>query len=719
MILSIKHLNKYLPDISLTSSVEQDLNNLGFEVESVSAFSNVKGLKFAKVLKVYDNPNAPKLDVVELQLADQKITIQTKSKVLKQGDLTICFPEGASRGEQVFASVTLQGYPSQGMLASWSEIGYNYSLLTNKDEILVLPENFALLNEDPIVKLGLDDLIVEISPTTNRNDANSYYTIAKELGAYYGCKVEFPKLNIIPNLQTKITSTANKAQELMFFEVKGVKETTLEEKMLLAKHQIDTNFNWAVNLTNLCLIETGAPAHVYDRQKIKNNLYCDYFSGQTTILGNKEVELNNVLTIFDEEKAISLACTMGLEQTKVDLDSNTFVFEVGVFNSAAIRHNNKEIKMLSNSGMQGSRPISQEIAHRGIEFLQNNCNGLLYSSVIGKQEKLPKKAINFDFSMLKLYAGTNNIDQFKLAIKQLERLDFEFIENSILIPNYRYDIEIFPDIIEEIFRFYSYDNFKEKSIKNNPIVINEINNFKTLCSFKGYDEVKTFTLVSKTKSAFNPFEFKESIPLVTFVSKEREMIRNSIVSSLQEVIEYNQKRKLTDIDIFESGMINDNILVVGFASTTKSFEIFSKDILDLLALEVQFVPFNNNDQIHPNVSAKIMYQNKMIGWIGKLHPQFDTTDAYYAEFMHIKDKTNILKFSLVNLEPLKILDLTFELKLHEHIQKQVNLLHTQAEIFQIKQIDSFHNLKTNTKFITLRISANNKEIEKLVNIYNK
>ncbi|VEU76077.1 phenylalanine--tRNA ligase subunit beta [Mycoplasmopsis columboralis] len=719
MILSLNHLNKYLPKKKLTIEVEKDLNALGFEVEYIKPFSDAKGLRFAEVLDVQPNPNTDKLDVVKLKLSDKEITIQTNNKILKPGDLTVCFVEGSSKGEHVFAPIKLQGVISEGMFASWSEMGYDWTLLSEKDQVLVLDKDFASLSDNADEKFGLTDYLIEISTTANRNDANSYYTIASELAAYYQTEVKIEHNPVVESFTSNLKVNKQEAKELMFLEVEGKKKTSLDECLLLAKHQIDSKFNWAINLTNLCLLETGAPAHVYPKEKITSTLSAQLYSGKTTILGNKEVEVENVLAIKHNDEVVSLACVMGIEEFKVTEQSDNFVFEIGVFDPKLVRHGAKEIKILSNSANQGSRVISKEIALRGMQYLQSKAHNLRYSNIVGADFELTKQQIPFDEEKLKLYSGMSDLNVFEVPKQQLKTLGFEFDNDVVKVPNYRYDVTIFADIIEELFRFYSYDNFAPAKFKNAPIKTQQRNIFKNLLASKGYDETRTFTLVSEQKAQFNPFNFNCSVKLLTFVSKEREVIRNSLAISLQEVIQYNQKRKLTNLNIFEKGMINDNVYVNSLASTTKNYYQFAQDVLDLINQEVTLVPFKDNEFIHPNSSAKILNsQNEMIGWIGKIHPKYDDTDAFYAEFLDQKDN-HASKFNSISYDPYKTLDLTFELNVQDNIATKVTEIKSIAKVFEIVQIDDFYKKETNTRFVTLRSLATAEEIEKIDKHFNK
>ncbi|QKT05455.1 phenylalanine--tRNA ligase subunit beta [Mycoplasma sp. OR1901] len=756
MLLSLNHINKFFSNKKLThQEVETALNNLGIEVENTEKFSDVEGVLFAKVLSVKLNPNSDRLDMVSLQTKNGIIQIQTTNRILKEGDFITCFPVGAKKGDFVFGAKKLKGEISEGMMAAWSELGYQYDLLNERDEILVLPNDFASLEDDPVQVLGLDDYIIEISLTTNRNDLNSYYYIAKEIASYYNLEFKFDFNDVKPTFKSNLEVKNTISKELSFLEVKGETQTSLYDKMLLAKHNISSLHNWAVNLTNLTLLNIGATAHVYDKNKISNKINDKMFSGNLNILGNKNVEVNDVLVIEDENKQISIASVMGLEESKSEKDSKHFLFEVGVFPNELIRHGAKEIKLSTNSSSQASRVISQQVAKMGMDFIQSYVNNLETSQVINPISVPEKKQISVKFDLLKLYGNFDNIDQLSDSIQKLVNLDFEVKidkENQkidVLVPNYRYDIELPVDIIEELFRIYSYDNFKPMEYFSKPYnVVQKRNNLKHTLVSQGYDEVRTFTLVSIEKSAFNPFKFDTDMKLMTFVSKEREVVRNSIITSIQEVVEYNQKRKIKDINVFEKGMINNNKLVLGMATTTKNYVNFKNDIINILNQEIKFVrefkqdnkefklDINNvetNDalSINPYASAYIVLNDKLIGWVGKLHPKYDSTDALYAEILLdsfakpsiLEDinkpiNSNNFAYQSVNTNPLKTIDLTFSLTKEEYLENIIKEIEktTNNNAFSIKKIDEYH--KDDTKQITLQITASEEEIELLNNKYN-
>ncbi|TDV23062.1 phenylalanyl-tRNA synthetase beta chain [Mycoplasmopsis mustelae] len=717
MIVSVKHLNKFLPNLKLDPyDVEKAFNELGFEVESVRKFSDAEGVIFAEVLDVFKNENSDRLDVVRLKTKLGQLTIQTTNRILKVGDLVICFPEGSKKGEQVFKNVQLKGHPSQGMLASWSEIGYQWDLLEHADQLLVLPKNFAGIDDDPMQVLNIDDYIIEIAINANRNDANSYYVLALELAAYYQSEINFNLSDVKANFQSEFQASNGKADHLSFSEIHGNKQTSIYEKTLLAKHGFSSLFDWAVNLTNLTLLNIGVPVHVYDAKKINKSIVADLYTGEVEILGTKRIAVNDVLAIKDDDEVISLACVMGLETTKSSQATQEYLFEIGVFNPKFVRHGAKEIKLLSHSATQGSRIITPYLAALAMQYIRNYCSDLKVSQIINPIKVNPLKKITINENTLLKYAGNNDLKGFDLAIKKMQILGFYFKDPYFIIPGYRYDIEIFEDIIEEIFRFYSYKNFQPKSFKTTPALIHQRDINKSFFQHQGYTETRTFSLVSQQRNFLNIFNFKEDIKLLTYVSKEHECIRNSIITSLQEVVIYNQKRKISAINIFERGMINYNHQVFGLASTTKTFAEIKQDIINFVSVDLEFLPLKNNPFIHPNVSAYILYQKQIIGWLGKIHPKYDTTNAFYAEFYDLNFKTTT-KFKAINTNPLKTLDLTFELLEHQNMNEIINDIKQCGEIYQIIKIDDFQ--KEHCHNITLRITAYDTVIETLNQKFNK
>ncbi|WP_029609053.1 phenylalanine--tRNA ligase subunit beta [Mycoplasma simbae] len=725
MIITLKELNKFMPEIKLDASVEKAINNLGYEVESILPFSDVKGVKFAKVVNVYPNPNSKNLTVVELLLANNdKVTIQTNAKNARVGAYTTAFVIGSQKGEITFGAKTMAGIESQGMLSNFNELGFDISKLPfNADEVMMLDEQLPL-DADPVEYFGLDDYIIDITTPANRSDANSYYVLARELAAYYNTKFTWFKWDtrfIKPRFETKIRSDKNVAEALSFIEAKQTKtKTNLLDMLFLAKHGVEAKNIWAIDVTNLALLYVGTPAHAYDADKIQNRLKCEEFSGQVNILGGKSVNVNNVLAISDTNGPVSLACVMGLEHTSVSEQTKSVVFEIGSFESKKVRHGAKEIKIESASSIQGGRGVNTEMVRLGMQYLQFKAyaDKQPFSNIVGLPKAKKGNSVLQNRKKLALYANCTiaQLRKFADVENKLKTLDFKLDKNRVTAPSYRRDINAYEDVIEEYFRFYGYTNFEPIKPTLVPFKVNRRDISKNLIQAMGYKEVRTFSLESVENNQLNPFGYENSVKLQTFVSKEREVIRNSIITSMLGVVDYNFKRKMEKISIFEFGMINYNDYSIGLVSNIKTFDEIKQDIINYLKIQdLEFVPFKDNEYIHPNVSAKIMYNGSMIGWIGKIHPRYASQNVWVAEFKD-QDIKPIPSFNSYDAKPLKSIDLTFEIDLHSSIASKIELIKQNFNIFSISQIDTY--LTPTSQKITLRILADSEVIEQISTKFN-
>ncbi|WP_027334905.1 phenylalanine--tRNA ligase subunit beta [Mycoplasmopsis felifaucium] len=725
MLISLKELNKLMPSKTLDLSIEKDINNLGYEVESISKFSNVSGIKFAKIIDVKRNPNSKTLHVVTLETAEGIKVIQTTAQNAEKDYFTVIFAVNSKIGDITITNKEMGGIVSEGMMAGYYELGYkSENLPFDPDGIILLDDKKITLDMDPMDYLGLNDYILDITTSANRPDANSYFILAKELAAYYGVDFKWPTYkNLINNnsFKSKFKASKNEAKELSFLECNlKNKKTSLQDILFLAKHNVVAKGIYSIDITNLVLIMTGAPAHAYDSGKIKGKITCENFSGNVEILGGKTVEVNNVLAIKDAEKVISLASVMGCENSCVTDKTDKILFELGVFNSLKVRHASKEIKLDSASSIQGGKGINSFMCYNGMLYLKNKLiqDKQLTSQIINLPKIKKGTAVLQNRRKLAVYANCElkDLKIFKDVEATLQKLGFVFSKNRIVAPTYRTDIENYEDIIEEYFRFYGYSNFKQIMPFLEPFKINHVGNGKNWLRAIGYSEIRTFTLVSKELNKLNPFNFDKSVELQTFVSKEREVVRNSIITSMLESADYNIKRKMTNINFFEMGMINYNNFVYGLVSNVKTFDQMKLDICNFLnTLELEFVPFKDNELIHPNVSAKILFKGNFIGWLGKVHPLISQADLWVAEFMNIEEHKNI-QFNSYDSNPLKSVDITFKILKQEAIQSKIDEIKYISECFEIIQIDNYENGEYRN--VTLRIVGTDNQIQKINNHFN-
>lgn len=703
MIFSYKHLkkmanlNKKITHINVVEAI----NSIGFEVESVKNLNNVKGIKFGKILNIYKNENSDNLTVCEVLFNDKTRTIQTTAKNMEINKFVIAFVPGSKIGDFEITEKTLKGIKSEGMLAGYDELGFSKNLVS--EELLkgVIILDFANLEEDPIEKLELEDFLIDISILPNRSDANSYLIMAKELGAFFHSNIAVS--NDIDLTKLTFENSFSNLQGVLLEKYEY--EINLYEKILLLKSnfQITNSFK---DLENLILLETGMPVQFLQINSI-NEIKIAEKSGNW-VLENKNLKLFNNLIIEKNKKNIGFPYLVAEKEFHVQ-QGKTFFILMNILNPKEIRRNSKVWKVENEHAKQASKIISHGTQKKAIQYIAKKFNNIKLLNIdLTKKTKI----IPFNKKFIDEIAGFNLSEDAKFlkVIDSLKILEFKFEEENILVPDYRYDFTGQYDVIEELFRFYGYDNFPNLQPDINSFKIQKFYDFKKVLASKNYHEVRTYSLIAKKDNKFNPFDFKEEILLKTFPSETRSAIRNSQAISILEVAKHNIKRKIEVINLFDVGMINKDKRTLIFASNEKSFNEIKKDLFSLFNFKFE-LQRTNNENFQNNTSAFILYNNEIIGWIGKINPEIEYSNLIFVEILFDKFNSSKNIFSQYEKNALKIRDITFSINKNESIKTYLDVIKKLNNLFEIRIIDKFQ--KENKLNITVRIMIDENEISKL------
>jgi len=221
---------------------------------------------------------------------------------------------------------------------------------------------------------------------------------------------------------------------------------------------------------------------------------------------------------------------------------------------------------------------------------------------------------------------------------------------QVIAPDYRFDIEIEADLIEEIGRVYGYNNLPVSTPKTTlefveepevKIFTRQIRNALVNC---GYQEAVTYSFVDPAMQVLLDPENKP-IELANPISAEMSVMRTTLWSSLLKTAQHNQARQQNRVRIFEIGKrfssVNDEILqetvisglVMGDVSHTQWGEAARKvdfydvkhDVEAVLSLTrensgIEWQPASH-PALHPGQSANILNNSRKIGSLGALHPK--------------------------------------------------------------------------------------------------
>lgn len=773
MILSRKFVSDYIDlDNSLTiKQIAEDMTRVGNEYDNCGKLIEASNLVIGEIIECVNHPDSDHLHVCKVNIGNEVLQIVCGAPNARVGIKVIVALVGAVLPEITIKKGVIRGVESNGMMCSMKELGLDNKFLTPEDinGIKELPDD-AVVGEDPIKYLGLDDEIIDFELTANRGDLLSMLGLSYELGAIYDKKVKDIDLTyneIDKNIDSEF-SIDIKTEKCSLFLAKKVSNITIKESPDFIKNRLIAcgirPINNVVDISNYVMLETGQPLHFYDADNLGDTLIVrDAKDGEKLItLDNQERTLNvNDIVIANKVGSVGLAGVMGGLSTEVLETTKNIIIESAIFDSVSVRKTSKKVlrSEASNRFEKGIDPKRTYMAiKRACHLLEIYANGSIYSGML-TYDKMNKddKVIDIALENINNVLGTN-ID-VKTVISVFEKLGFtaQNKENliTVTVPTRRTDISIKEDLIEEVGRIYGINNIEGKLPK---LSIKQGSYDKTTRQIRnklvdlGLNEVLTQIFLNDEVAQKYCDKDYEIVKLLDPLSVEKNALRYSLVPSLLKVYEYNKGRNLKDITIFEMAkgfykkddeygednklcilMTGDYYLELGNRKKVDFYVLkgIIEELLHFLGFSnrYSFVVNNIKEFLHPGVSATINVNGSDIGFLGLLHPSIEK-NVYVAEInldKLLKNRVSKLKYKEVSKYPKVVKDLAFivDKKINSEdivkvIKKSGGKTLTNIEVFDLY---TGENVKENEKSIaySLTFEDMNKTLsdEEVMLIFNK
>lgn len=734
------------------------LTMLGLEIDAIENYSEkYKGFFTAKVLEKEKHPNADKLSVCKVRINEDIRTVVCGAPNVEAGQNVILGLPGAVVPANGLKLETrpVRNVISEGMICSEYELGVS----DEKSGIWVLPEN---VNEGISLAeyLGINDIIFEIGITPNRSDCLSHIGIAREISAYLAYntgkeyEIKYPKIIINESPSKSLDSVSVEIRDIINcprYTARVIRNVKIGESPQWLKNRLtmlgQRSINNVVDITNYILLECGQPLHAFDLDLLKGNKIIVQSAGNKEkflTLDKIERELDSeVLMICDGERSVAIGGVMGGLNSEINDSTTNVLIESAYFNPSSIRKTSKKLSIQSESSYRFERGVDIDniiyASNRATQLISEICGGLPESGLIDVYPvKKAKSTINLRFQRARDIIGLDLSNYTILSI--IKSLGFNIIseeENQIQveIPNYRVDISLEIDLIEEIARLYNYDNispdftsnidFSGKSVSAKLRVNPYREKIKSFLTFSGFNEIITQNIVDPESAGITgKSPFRISNPL----GEQLSMMRTSLIPSFLKTIGRNNALGSFNIRIFEIGKsfhrkeLTENFIpnvseieellialsgeisptrwdekprlvdffdIKGIFENIKSF--FGLRHLILTPSVEKSIMFNVN---HLNISLK----NNLIGEIGEISREFqEKYDIRYPVFILRLDlselrKTEIAenKYQKVSPYPPVLRDLSFLVEdklpailLYEEIVKLGGKLLKNLEIFDL------------------------------------
>lgn len=739
MRISTNWLNDYV-DISdeNLNELATKITNAGVNVETVEEYNN-PNLVVGQILDVFDHPDSDHLHVCKVDVKDEVLQIICGADNLEKKMKVIVSKVGCELpGGIIIKNTVMRGVESQGMMCALSELGLEEDTPENHAKgICRLPDE-ALIGSNPYNYLGLSDTIYNLDLNPNREaDCTNHLGFAYEVASVLGKKVEMPetkfktsKESIRDELELQVIT-----DNCTMYNARKVKNVVIKESPDFIKERL-TNcgmrpINNVVDISNYIMLEYGQPLHFFDAKKLGKNILVRMAEN-----GEKIVTLDKVTRILTEEDIVitdgdtpvCIAGVMGGQTSGIDDNTKDVIIESAIFDPLKIRYTSKRLDLKSEASRRYEHGLNYEYTMEAIDracyLLEKYADAEVLSDVITYDiiDKSPKVA-KVTLTKINSLLGLNmTLDDAKKSLTVLQfPYDLKGEEFTVTIPNRRNDVSMREDLVEEIGRLYGYEHIENHLPKLNMkrgVYVGNVGLRKSISKrlrALGLNETRTYTLISPEMDAKFTYGRKESIPLLKPMSSDKSIIRQSLIPSLINVLEYNLARNTKDINVYEIANTYSNetdeemklaILMSGeyMSNPWQGLKIKSdfyclkgiiSNLFEYLGYQSRysFVPSSEIPDMHPGASAIINIDNRPIGYLGRVHPSVSKREIYVLEIslsVLAEKKTRSFKFKEQNKFPSIVKDVAFvmpinmnSIEVEREIKRVGGKLLSKVEVFDL------------------------------------
>ena len=756
MLVSLNEISKYV-DISGLSKEEiaSRLTFSGIEVEEIKTLSKATSLVVGKVISCIPHPNSDHLHVCKVDIKDEILDIVCGAPNCKEGIKVIVAKVGAKLPGGEIKAGEIRGYKSNGMLCALNELGVDPKYLKEEQikGIEILSDDFEVGDSNILHKLGLDDVILDLSLLANRSDCYSLFNVSREIGALFNRKVNILEANddsTYEEKEFKVDSLTPNCKEFSVKIVKGieVKDSPAWLKNCLRSEGIRT-INNIVDLGNYIMLLTGQPIHMYDYDKLvkKELIVRSDINEKFTALDEKEYSIHEGdICVTSFGKTMCLGGIMGGLDSEVTNDTKNIVIEVANFNHASIRRTSSRLGLVSDSSQRFVKGINKD----QVDYVLNLTTNLLKTisnvdsiSNIIKYDVLnhDKKLISCSVDYINNRLGTNF--EYEKIKDILQLLYFKFVESDgnkfiVEVPSFRIDVEGKADLSEEIIRYIGLDTisptlpFMETTVGGKS---KDEQKEDVICSFlsnNGLYRVLTYTLVNKKMSeSFKILNKSDGYVIKNPLTEDHKYVRTNLLPSLINCANYNLNHQnnnfgiyeISHIDSMQKNEIHLGVVLVGKKYkqdkiTGESYSYYDAkgivdtilDMFNISSTRVKYTRFET-DEFHPNRSALVLLDNKPLCVMGDIYPtKKEIKDSMILLEMNLSvlfaTKSKNIKFEPISAYPQSSRDYAFI------IDDSINYIDIKNEVKKcsslIKEVSVFDiykgkNLAQNEKSIALTV----------------
>ncbi len=710
MNTSLSWIKAYVPELDVTAQEYTDAMTLsGSKVEGFEKLdADLEKIVIGQIEKIEKHPDADKLIICQVNVGTgENVQIVTGATNVNEGNKIPVVLDGGrvagghdgkkTPGGIKIKKGKLRGVPSNGMLCSIEELGSTKEMYPEapEDGIYIFGED-AVVGESAIRALGLEDVIFEYEITSNRVDCFGILGIAREAAATFNKEFKPPVITETGNSENAadyIKVNIENAELCPRYCARVVKNIKIKPSPAWMQRRLSSlgirPINNIVDITNYVMEEFGQPMHAYDMDHIAGkeiNVRCAQKGEKfITLDGQERILDESILMICDGEKPVGIAGIMGGENSMITDNVQTMLFEAACFDGTNIRLSGKKIGLRTDASGKFEKGLDPNNAidaiNRACQLIEELGAGEVVGGVVDVYGKVKEgRKIPFNAEKINKLLGTDIAKETMIDYFKKIDIGYDYQTEEVLVPSWRQDLERLADMAEEVARFYGYDNIPTTLPTGEAMTgkmsfklrVEEV--AKDVAEFCGFSQGMTYSFESP--KVFDKLllpedsELRKTVVISNPLGEDFSIMRTISLNGMLTSLSTNYNRRNKNVRLYELGNIylpkqvpvtelpqERMQLTLGMYGegdfyTMKGVieEFFNK--AGLHGKET-YVPDSEKPFLHPGRQANVIYDGKIVGYLGEVHPA--VADSY-----SIKDRVYVAVIDMPHIVELASFDRKYE-----------------------------------------------------------
>ena len=578
MKFTLGWLREHLDTDASLADLAERLTANGLEVEAVAdRAAELAAFVTAHVVEARPHPNADKLQLCVVDNGTEQVQVVCGAPNARTAMKGVFAPVGTTiPGTGLFLKkAKIRGEESHGMLCSEREMG----LSDDHEGIIDLPDDTPI--GVPFAELlGLNDPVIEVGITPNRQDCLGVHGIARDLAAA-GIGTVIPRViepvpgAFVSPIDVTLKFDNDEPRPCPLFVgryIRGLRNGPSPKWLQDRLTAIGLRpISALVDMTNFYTFDVGRPLHVFDADKVTGNIHVRLSENgeRLAALNGHEYETDDAMTVIADDKGVlGLGGVIGGEPSGCTEETTDVFIEAALFDPIRTAKTGRKLQIESDARYRFERGVDPAFVVDGMELctrlVLDICGGEASELVVAGAAPDWRRTLKLRTARVRELGG---LDVPEDEITQiLTSLGFVVAGDNahpdVEIPSWRCDIDGEADLVEEVVRIKGYYAIPPVPVPRLSAVTRPVLSptqrrrgaVRRTLAARGLNEAVTFSFAATWQVALFGGT-NETLLLDNPISSDLDAMRPSVLPHLVSAAGRNHDRGADGTALFELGPV--------------------------------------------------------------------------------------------------------------------------------------------------------------------